>query len=185
MWDLGEVEKMRKHIGLTQTQLAEKAGVSQSLIARIESGKVDPKLSKVKSIFQALKELGKGKGLTAKDVMSEGIKFVSARDSVEKAAALMRKHDISQLPVREGSRFVGSISERDVLDRVANGSNLEELSLTPVSEVMKPCFPEVTHNTPLMAISSLLDYSPAALVRDRGKAVGIVSRSDLLKLVHR
>lgn len=185
MLELTEMEKMRRQIGITQTELARRAGVSQSLIARIEAGKVDPKFSKVKRIYETLKVLGRGKTLTAADVMTKGIKSVSSRDSVEKAAFLMRRNDISQLPVEDEGVFVGSISEKDVLDRVADEARLEELSLTPVNEVMKPAFPEVTKDTPLMLLSSLLDYNRAVLVKDNGKTVGIVSPSDLLKLVHR
>jgi predicted transcriptional regulator len=41
-------------LGLTQGQLAKIAGVSQSFIAKIESGKIDPSYSKVKTIFDVL-----------------------------------------------------------------------------------------------------------------------------------
>ncbi|MBU4502216.1 MAG: helix-turn-helix domain-containing protein, partial [Nanoarchaeota archaeon] len=48
---LEEIKIRRNKIGLTQTQLARLAGVSQSLIAKIESKKIDPTFSKTKSIF--------------------------------------------------------------------------------------------------------------------------------------
>ena len=35
-----ELEQLRKHRGLTQVQLAQRAGLSQSMIAKLESGKV-------------------------------------------------------------------------------------------------------------------------------------------------
>ena len=40
-----DIRRMRIRAGLTQKELAERAGVSQSLIARIERGSVDPRLS--------------------------------------------------------------------------------------------------------------------------------------------
>jgi len=186
LFSLSEIEKMRRQVGVTQTKLAEEAGVSQSLIARIEAGKVDPKYSKVEKIFTALKRLSKGKVLLARDVMSKGVVHVKSRDSVEKAAEIMRKKDISQLPVLDDNNvIVGSITEEDVLDRVAKGTRLEELSLTLVDEIMRESLPEVTKDTPVPLISSLLEYSPAVLVKDRGKTLGIIARSDMLKLVHR
>jgi len=38
-YELEEVKKIRKKLGLTQTELANRAGVSQSLIAKIEKQK--------------------------------------------------------------------------------------------------------------------------------------------------
>ena len=39
---LGEIPKKRKELGLTQSRLALSAGVSQSIIAKIEAGSVEP-----------------------------------------------------------------------------------------------------------------------------------------------
>lgn len=43
----------RESAGLTQAELAERAGVSQPLIARIETEGVNPRLSTLRSIFDA------------------------------------------------------------------------------------------------------------------------------------
>ena len=56
-YELSEVKVIRKKLGLTQGELAKAAGVSQSLIAKIESTKIDPTYSKVKLIFHALESL--------------------------------------------------------------------------------------------------------------------------------
>lgn len=55
---LDEIAKRRKLLGLTQKQLAKIAGVSQSFIAKIESGKIDPSYSKAKAIFDTLEKNG-------------------------------------------------------------------------------------------------------------------------------
>ena len=54
---LEEVAQKRKMLNLTQKQLAKLAGVSQSLIAKLESKKIDPSYTKVKAIFDALERL--------------------------------------------------------------------------------------------------------------------------------
>ena len=56
-------------LGLTQSALAEKANVSQPLIARIEAGDVDPRLSTLRSIISALDEMERSR-VTAKDLMT-------------------------------------------------------------------------------------------------------------------
>ena len=44
--DLSEIKNLRKKAGITQLDLARKASVSQSLIAKIEAGKIDPTYTK-------------------------------------------------------------------------------------------------------------------------------------------
>jgi len=51
---LSYIKKMRKKFGLTQAKLAKMAGVSQSLIAKIESEKIDPSYKIAKKIFTVL-----------------------------------------------------------------------------------------------------------------------------------
>ena len=58
--EVGLVKTIRKQIGVNQTELAKEARVSQSVIARLESGKIDPSYTKMKKIFSALEKLGKG-----------------------------------------------------------------------------------------------------------------------------
>jgi predicted transcriptional regulator len=49
-----ELQKARKARGLTQTEVAERAGVSQPLLSRVENEDVDPRLSTLHSITQAI-----------------------------------------------------------------------------------------------------------------------------------
>jgi len=51
-----DIKKSRKDNGLTQSKLAERAGVSQPLIARIESNDVDPTIDTLYSVVAALND---------------------------------------------------------------------------------------------------------------------------------
>ena len=62
-YELEEIKEIRKKFGLTQGQLAQIAGVSKSLIAKIEAGRLDPTFSKAQKIFEAIDTLGKKKEL--------------------------------------------------------------------------------------------------------------------------
>ena len=54
----------------------------------------------------------------------------------------------------------------------------------PVSEVMQPPFPVVDADVPIDRLATLLSQeTPAALVRDDGRLVGIVNRYDVLRQV--
>ena len=65
---LDEIAKKRKMLGLTQKELARMAGVSQSSIAKIESGKIDPSYNKVKAIFDVLERMETKVNHTAKNI---------------------------------------------------------------------------------------------------------------------
>ena len=54
MIDLSEIRKLRLGMHLTQKALAESAGITQAHIAKIESGKVDPRYSTVRKIYSCL-----------------------------------------------------------------------------------------------------------------------------------
>ena len=49
MFELNEISRLRKQLGLTQAELAKLSGVSQSLIAKLEAGKIEPSYSKAKA----------------------------------------------------------------------------------------------------------------------------------------
>jgi len=67
MPEIEEIKRRRKKLGITQKDLAKMLGVSQPLIARIESGTIDPKLSLIKKIFSIL-EVMEGK-INARNIM--------------------------------------------------------------------------------------------------------------------
>ena len=52
-----DIAKVRRQLGLTQSQLSSVSQVSQSYIARIESGKIDPSYSKTRALSDALKNI--------------------------------------------------------------------------------------------------------------------------------
>ena len=54
MLELNDIARLRKQLGLTQPELAQLSGVSQSLIAKLEAGKIEPSYTKVKSIIDTL-----------------------------------------------------------------------------------------------------------------------------------
>ena len=53
------------------------------------------------------------------DVMQREVKLVSPDDMVQQAARTMREADVGVLPVAEGDRLIGMVSDRDVAVRLA------------------------------------------------------------------
>ncbi len=178
-----EIKARRKRLGLTQAQLAKEAGVSQSLIAKIEAESLDASYSNTVRIFEALERTERKTTPAAGEVMNHHVSFVKKREAVAKALKLMKEKDYSQLPVFDGDHPIGSISEKTLLDKITEGTPMDTLSSMLVEEVMGETFPVVDEKTPLPAISSLLNYHFAVMVRKKDKIAGIITKADLLKLL--
>ena len=180
---LEEVGRKRRIVGLTQQKLARLAGVSQSLIAKLESQKIDPSYTKVKAIFDALERLETETEVRAEEVLHNEVIGVQKSDLVSKAVQTMAHYGYSQLPVFDGEHSVGSISEKTIIGKVSAGKDLSQISKLPVGDVMEEAFPQVGEDAPLPLISSLLQVYPAVLISTKGKVVGIVTKADLLKML--
>ena len=173
---LSEIKAMRKKLGLTQSELANYASVSQSLIAKIEASVIDPTYSKTQKIFNALHELSAKDELKAKDVFKKNIVFVKPTDKLKSVVAKMKKQGISQLPVIDGHNVVGLISETIILDALLGN----ELSNALVKDVMKDAPPVITKDASIEVISNLLRFYPIVLVAEKGRILGLITKSDLL-----
>ena len=124
------------------------------------------------------------KGLTAKDLVNinAGGELVTLEmtDTIEKALTLMSSMDISQIPVTNNKRIVGSINENKIFEAMVNNP---EIKLTTVSELMEAAFPFADITTPLDSLSKMITpVNPAVLVRDfKTDKTFIITKHDILK----
>ncbi|PSP98350.1 transcriptional regulator [Halobacteriales archaeon QS_4_70_19] len=167
-------ERRKTDLDMTQSELAEMAGVSQPLIARIEGGDVDPRLSTLRRIVNAMNE-AEGAIKRAEDIMNEDLTFVSRDDSVAAAIDLMGEAGFSQLPVvDEGGTPVGLISNSDVRHYSA-----DEVDEIPIAEAMSESIVTVGRDATLDEINDYLDHNPAIIVIEDGAMVGIITEADV------
>jgi predicted transcriptional regulator len=179
--EIQTIAARRRRLGLTQFQLADLSGVSQSYIAKLESRKIEPSYTRVKAILEALQRQEQKTEAKASEIMTTNVIGVQATDKVQKAVDLMRSHEYSQLPVFGGGQLVGSISEKTIIDRMANGRDREPVTGRSVGDVMEDAFPQVGDDAPISLITSMLKVYPAVIVSRKGKVAGIVTKADLLK----
>ena len=175
-----DVRRLRKDAKLTQVELAKLARVSQSLIARIESGTVDPRLSTLRRVLEVInqKNVAKAPKATVSQVMCAPVISVQTADSVHTAIELMEKHGVSQLPVLKDGSIVGTISEATVVRHLSSG---EDVFSSNVTRIMDESLAVVPPSTGVEEASELMSRGyPAILVVDRGKIVGIVTKIDLI-----
>ena len=175
-----ELRALRKKAGLTQAELAKRAGVSQSLIARIEAGTVNPRLSTLVRIYSALREYVQEE-VTVSRVMHSPVITVDVEDYVEDIVRVMWDNGISQVPVLDrGGDVVGTVHERDVVEAFLRYKD-KALTMKAI-DIMSDPLPMVSRTAKLSsAIRLLRSEIPAVLVIEGGRIVGIITRSDLMK----
>jgi cystathionine beta-synthase len=116
--------------------------------------------------------------LNGKRKGNQPIISVAPGTTVRQALRLMSLHDVSQLPVMDGTSSVGSVADWSLSARSLDDTKLLEAT---VSTVMDPPFPTVDGNQSVDAVAKLMSKAnPAVMVREDGKIAGIVTRSDML-----
>ena len=99
---------------------------------------------------------------------------VTPNESIDEAARLLTFHDISGLPVCDGGRVVGVVSEADLIGKRGD----------TVGAVMTSPAVTVTESARLEQVAEQLTQQRirrVPVVDGRGHLVGIVSRRDVLK----
>ncbi len=102
---------------------------------------------------------------------------VAPDERVAAALAKMNEMGLTQIPVLEDGRSVGSLRENHLLSRVFNDRDLLE---APVSKVMDKGFPIVGVDDDVNQVTRKLRIHPAVLIEEYGRITGIITRHDML-----
>jgi predicted transcriptional regulator len=173
-----DLRQRRTDLELTQSRLAEMADVSQPLIARIEGGDVDPRLSTLRRIVEALDE-AEGEIRRAEDVMNEDVVSVREDDSVAHAIDIMGERGFSQLlVVDETGNPTGLVTNGDIRHarQADEDASMEDV---PVADVMSQKYGQVDPTDALETVDSSLDINKAVIVKDGHDLLGIITEADV------
>jgi CBS domain-containing protein len=113
------------------------------------------------------------------EVMTRDVRLIEPNQTIRDAARLMAEMDAGIMPVREGDRLVGMITDRDIAVRaVAQGRGPD----TPVREVMtdevKYCYEDDDTNDVARNMADIQVRRLPVLTRDK-RLVGIISLGDM------
>ncbi len=119
----------------------------------------------------------------ARQIMQRPVFATTTRASVRDIASQLVSNGFSGMPVAErDGTVVGVITEADILRALVDGRQLETLT---AESIMTPTPTTVDVDSPMDQVMKLLQehHILRVPVTDRGKLVGIISRSDIIRAV--
>ena len=107
---------------------------------------------------------------------------VDAVATVHEAIDMMRRHQVSQLPVMRGDAPVGRVTDSKLMAAVLDDRDLLH---QPVSSLQEGALPRIDGSRSTTEVLKLLSGKDAAvLVEERGRLAGILTRYDLMDYIH-
>jgi len=176
------IKQTRLKLGITQRRLASLTGISTSMINQIETGRCKPSYDTAKNIFEILSTLEGKSSKKAGDICSRNIIFAQKDDSLYSIVEKMRLHFVSQVPIFEGQKIVGIVSEDSLAKRMVENDEKKLKNIT-IDTVMEPSPPLVDSGTPAKALVPLIRFAKCILVTEKGNVMGIITTTDILKMV--
>ena len=174
---LETIKEERKKSGITQKKLASMTGVSTSMINQIESGRCKPSYYTAKKIFESLAKVSaETSPHNAGDICSSKIVKLSPSNTISDAGKFMHREKIDQIPIFEGGELKGLVT----IDIV---SEYTEQKDTKIKNVMGAKPPVIDFEFPANALAQLTVISGCVLVEKNSKIIGIITSSDLLKMM--
>jgi CBS domain-containing protein len=115
------------------------------------------------------------------ECMTRDVRVISPEDTIERAAQIMGQIDAGVLPVAEGDRLVGMITDRDIAIRgVAEGCTPDARVRDVMSQEVLYCFDEEDTDEVLDNMAEIQVRRMPVVDSDK-RLVGIVSLGDLAK----
>lgn len=119
---------------------------------------------------------------TAKDLMSAGVRYIPATETLDRAAQMMRDHNIGALPVSDtDGHLTGIITDRDIVTLcVAKGHDPAKITAGDIM-TETPSWVE-----PATASGEVVSQMASMRVRrlpviEGGKLVGMITEADIVR----
>ena len=118
---------------------------------------------------------------TIQDVMTQDVQFVSPEDTVRRAAQMMDEFNVGAIPVCDGDKLVGMITDRDITVRSTAAGQAPET--TRVGDVMstdvRTCNASQSVDEVLSQMGDVQIRRVPVVDQQSHKMIGIVSLGDM------
>jgi CBS domain-containing protein len=117
---------------------------------------------------------------TVADVMTRGVRTMTPSDTVSKAAQAMDELNVGVIPVCEGEKLVGMVTDRDIVVRgVAQDCDLKTTKLADVMSTNVRCAKEDQDVDEVLGEMADTQIRRMPVVDGQQRLVGIVSLGDI------
>lgn len=114
------------------------------------------------------------------EIMTPDVATLEPEETIQRAAQLMDELNVGSIPVFEGERLIGLLTDRDIVVRAIS---IGAPASTPVSEVMSAgisyCFTDEPVDDVMVRMRELQVRRMPVMDRSTGKLAGIVALGDL------
>ncbi|MCB9077881.1 MAG: cystathionine beta-synthase [Anaerolineaceae bacterium] len=104
---------------------------------------------------------------------------VSPSDTMQKVIELMKRLDISQMPVAEDGRLVGMVSEVELLNHMLFSTHQHSPDET-IAEMISPNVTTIDIDAPMETLMSIFTTARVVVVLENEQIVGVITKIDLL-----
>jgi CBS domain-containing protein len=119
--------------------------------------------------------------MQVRDVMTPNVQLITADDTLQDAAALMAELDTGVLPVADGERLIGMLTDRDIAVRaVALGRGPDSAVREAMTADVKYCFADQDLDEVVANMAELQLRRLPVLDADK-RLVGIVALGDIAR----
>ena len=116
---------------------------------------------------------------TARDLMTSPAECLEPTESLASAARMLSKYDVGSMPVVDGDKLVGILTDRDiVIEAVAKGLDPKEAKVSDIA-TSKVVTVEVTDDAETVAKVLADNQIRLVPVVDGGKVVGVIAQADV------
>ncbi|MDQ3881023.1 MAG: CBS domain-containing protein [Chloroflexota bacterium] len=117
---------------------------------------------------------------TIRDVMTPNPSTLSADSTVAEAAKLMKREDVGVIPLVEGERLVGTVTDRDITIRVvAEGKDPTSVSIREVASTDLVTVDPQQNLAEALRLMAEHQVRRLPVVEEDGRLVGIVAQADV------
>ncbi|MDF2615025.1 MAG: yhcV [Clostridia bacterium] len=112
--------------------------------------------------------------MKVKEIMSKEIASLNSDDSIEKAAQLMKQHDVGSIPVCSDEKVIGIVTDRDIaLRSVAEGQDTKHQKVR-----------EIMSSDPIVGSPEMNVHDAAKIMSERQiRRLPIVENNSLVGMV--
>jgi CBS domain-containing protein len=117
-----------------------------------------------------------------RDIMTPNPRTVESNASVVEAAKIMRDEDVGIVPVVEGDRLVGTVTDRDIAIRVvAEGRNPDSTTVGEIASRELVTIDPQQELDEALRLMARHQVRRLPVVEEDGKLVGVVAQADIAR----